>query len=170
MCGVGELTPMPGLWAETIDPESFGTIIGYHADPTMITEPVRRIDVRHQGGVVTEVEQTITYETEGPDFDFTKPVTINGHIYVPAGPPTPGAAVGLGKLPRELVAAEPDPLAALVHARNWLMSAEDLIATASAHIRELTGARAGSDSAELCARLDAWLSPLAERTAPTEEN
>lgn len=118
MCGVGELTPMPGLWAETIDPESFGTIIGYHAVQTL-----------------------------RPEFE------------------TPAAAASAGRSPRDMVADEPDPRAALVHARNWLISAESLIAEAAEFIRGVTGANPGSDSADLCQRLDAWLTPMATRPA-----
>lgn len=110
ICGVEELTPMPGLWAETVDPESFGTIIGYRSDP-----------------------------------DRAAPADV--------------------KAPSSLVAGEPSPLAALVQARNWLLSAERLIAEAAEHIRGVTGASPGSDSAELCARLDAWLTPMATRPA-----
>lgn len=106
ICSVEELTPMPGLWAETIDPESFGTIIGYHAIPT-------------------------------------------------AKPATPAVSV----------AAEASSLAALIKARNWLLSAESLIAEAAAHIRSVTGANPGSDSADLCDRLDGWLTPMATRPA-----
>src|SRR3546814_8561771 len=94
------------------------TIIGYrsrmagkitaHIDP-ISTKPERRVGIHSQGGVVTDIDQEIKYEREGEDFDFTKPITINGHLYAPVGPMTPGAALGLGKLPREMVAAEPDP-------------------------------------------------------------
>lgn len=110
ICGVEELTPMPGLWAETVDPESFGTIIGYRADPDR-------------------------------------------------------AAPADAKAPSSLVAGERSPLAALVQARNWLLSAESLIAEAAEHIRGVTGVNPGSDSADLVARLDAWLTPMATRPA-----
>src|SRR3546814_18178029 len=109
----------------------------------------------------------LKYEREGEDFDFTKPITINGHLYAPVGPMTPGAALGLGKLPREMVAAEPGPLAELVHARNWLISAEGLIAEASAFIRGVTGANPGCVSEALCKRVHASLQPLAEMTPLT---
>src|SRR3546814_11341485 len=94
-----------------------------HSDPIR-TKPERRVGIHSQGGVVTDVDQEIKCEREGEDFDFTKPITINGHLYAPVGPMTPGAALGLGKLPRAMVAAQPDPLAALVPARNWLISTE----------------------------------------------
>lgn len=140
MCGVAELTPMPGLWAETIDPDSFGTIIGYHADPTL--RPASK---------VIEFKEPIS----------TPPTRVEGR----AEYPTPADAASDGKSPRAMIAAEPDPLAALVHARNWLISAESLIAEASAFIRGVTGANPGSDSADLCERLDAWLTPMATRPA-----
>jgi hypothetical protein len=140
MCGVAELTPMPGLWAETIDPDSFGTIIGYHADPTL--RPASK---------VIEFKEPIS----------TPPTRVEGR----AEYPTPADAASDGKSPRAMIAAEPDPLAALVHARNWLISAESLIAEASAFIRGVTGANPGSDSADLCQRLDAWLTPMATRPA-----
>lgn len=91
-------------------------------------------------------------------------------ISPPTDFPSPGAALAKGKVPANLVADEPDPLAALVHARNWLISAESLIAEASAFIRGVTGANPGSDSADLCHRLDAWLTPMAEQPPATEEN
>lgn len=92
----------------------------------------------------------------------TPPTTVKGVIEYP----TPADALAGGAVPASLVAAEPDPLAALVHARNWLISAESLIAEASAFIRGVTGANPGSDSEDICKRLDAWLCPLA--TAPAE--
>src|SRR3546814_8012823 len=67
-------------------------------------------------------------------------------------------------------AAAPEPLAALVHARNWLISAEGLIAEASAFIRGVTGANPGSDSEDICKRLDAWLTPMAEQPSRSEEH
>ncbi len=140
MCGVGELTPMPGLWAETIDPESFGTIIGYHADPTL--RPASKV------------------------IDFSMPIhQPRVRVEGVAEYPTPADAASEGKSPRAMIAAEPDPLAALVHARNWLISAETLIAEAAEFIRGVTGANPGSDSADLCQRLDAWLTPMATRPA-----
>ena len=171
ICSGMDLHPEPGLWGADRDPTSYATIIGYrsrmagkitaHIDP-ISTKPERRVGIHSERGVVTDIDQEIKYEREGEDFDFTKPITINGHLYAPVGPMTPGAALGLGKLPREMVAAEPDPLAALVHARNWLISAEGLIAEASSFIRGVTGANPGSDSEDICKRLDAWLTPMAE--------
>lgn len=89
------------------------------------------------------------------DRDPTSYATIIGYRSTIAKAATPVARV----------AAEPSPIAALIQARNWLMSAEQLIAAAAEHIRGVTGALPGSDSADLCARLDAWLCPLATRPA-----
>ncbi len=122
ICGVEELTPMPGLWAESIDLDSFATIIGYGS---------------------------------------------SGKVSADFATPADAAAVGLK--PADLIAAEPDPRAALVHARKWLSSAEDLIMLAADHIRGVTGANPGSDSEEICQRLDAWLAPMATPAAPTAE-
>ena len=89
------------------------------------------------------------------DRDPTSYATIIGYRSTIAKAATPVARV----------AAEPSPIAALIQARNWLMSAEQLIAAAAEHIRGVTGALPGSDSADLVARLDAWLCPLATRPA-----
>lgn len=79
----------------------------------------------------------------------------------PDNHPTPADAIAHGKTPRILVADEPDARAALVQARNWLISAEGLIMDASAFIRDLTGALPGSEAELICQRLDAWLTPMA---------
>lgn len=143
LCPVSHLHPMPGLWAERSSWEG-ATIIGYRS--------------RLVGKITAKINPDLAPR------ERRKGVLVDTDVF-----PTPAAAKASGKLPRDLIAAEPDPLVALLQARKWLASAEDLIMLAADHIRGVTGANPGSDSEEICQRLDAWLAPVATPDAPTEE-
>lgn len=106
------------------------------------------------------------------DRDPTSYATIIGYRSLPFAhldtDPADDEPVQIGVVsPARAVALEPVSLAALIKARQWLLSAESLIAEAAEHIHGVTGARdrPGSDSADLVARLDAWLTPMATRPA-----
>lgn len=95
-------------------------------------------------GVITEARQEITYEIEGEEgLDLTQPIWINGVPYLPA---------------RQF------------EAKAVLAKAEILIGEAADFIRGVTGALPGSDSAEMCARLDAWPLSLATDAPTTKED
>lgn len=143
-CPVKELTPEPGLWGERDPLNGQATIIGYRATDKVIEhpEPISTERVRVPG-VITESRQEIRYEIEGEEgLDLTKPIWINGVPYMPA---------------RQYEAA------------SMLAKAETLLGEASEFIRGVTGANPGSDSEEMCQRLDAWPLSLATPAAPTAE-
>lgn len=123
-----------------VDHESFDRGVAWLDQPV---GPITTERVRVPG-VITESRQEIRYEIEGEEgLDLTQPIWINGVPFMPA---------------RQYEAAD------------VLANAETLIREASDFIRGVTGANPGSDSEEMCQRLDAWPLSLATDAPATEEN